>query len=109
MPPRQKRRRHGDRHVNVFVQDAAPKGRAETDEAGDDESSAATGAAGESATRATQAISASRARRLRAQRVARQTSARSDVFTRSMGKELRKLGVVSGGIAVILAVLTFAL
>ena len=48
------------------------------------------------------------ARRARA-RAGRQTRARSEVFTRSLPSELRKLGVLTGGAVVILVVLTFVL
>ena len=107
MPATPKKRRRADRHTNVFVQESAPSGREELantgplDDTGDEEAPASS---------ATQlAVTTSRARRLRAQRVANQTRARSEVFTRSIGKELRKLGVLTGGIAVILVVLTFVL
>ena len=48
------------------------------------------------------------ARRARA-RAGRQVRARSEVFTRSLPQELRKLGVLTGGAIVILIVLTFVL
>lgn len=102
--PRQRRRR--DRRTNVFVQENAPRGRDEIDEDApvdmddvDDDSSAA----------AKTAVSVGRSRRLRAQRASRQARVRSEVFTRSITKELAKLGVLSGGIAVILVVLAFVL
>ncbi len=38
-----------------------------------------------------------------------QARVRSEVFTRSIGKELRKLSILSGGILVILVVLAFVL
>lgn len=104
--PRQSRRR--DRRPNVFVQEAAPKGRDEIDEEApidaDADEDDAPGASG-----ATTAVSTGRTRRLRAQRNARQARVRSEVFTRSISKELRKLGVLSGGVAVILVVLAFVL
>lgn len=102
--PRQRSRRQ--RRPNVFVQDTSPRGREEIDEEApvvmddlDDEAPAA----------AATAASVGRSRRLRAQRASRQARVRSEVFTRSIGKELRKLGVLSGGIVVILVVLSFVL
>jgi hypothetical protein len=106
MPPRQRRRRRSDKHVNVFVQENAPKGREEIED--EDMLPGAVAGEGDEATGNKQ-LSVSRSRRLRAQRVARQTRARSEVFTRSIGSELRKLGVLSGGIVVILVVLSFVL
>ncbi len=103
--PRQRRRT--TRKTNVFVQEAAPRGRAELEDedaiaaiAGDEETEeAAPGAA----------IATSRSRRLRSQRTSRQARARSEIFTRSIGKEMRKLGMLSGVIAVTLVVLSFVL
>ena len=108
MPPRQKKRRRADRHVNVFVQESAPSGR---DEMGDDDDALPAGSAddGAASVGATKIASASRTRRLRAQRVAGHARARSEIFTRSLGNELRKLGVLTGGIVVILVVLSFVL
>ena len=104
--PRQRKRR--DRRTNVFVQEAAPKGREEIED--DDVSSSADSADGdESASGEGTAVATGRARKLRAQRVARQARVRSEVYTRSIGSELRKLGVLSGGIVVILVVLAFVL
>ena len=108
--PRQRRRR--DRRPNVFVQEESPRGREEIDEEapvdddGDESSSAATGSGGSAGGTA---VSTGRSRRLRAQRAARQARVRSEVFTRSIGNELRKLGMLSGGIVVILVVLTIVL
>ena len=103
MPPQQRKRSRRDRHVNVYVQETAPTGReeyeAEDTAAGTDESPAAAG----------QQSAAVRQRKLRAQRVARQTRARSEVFTRLAGKELRKMGVLSGGMLIVLIVLTFVM
>ena len=102
--PRQRRRR--DRRTNVFVQEEAPRGREEIDEDapvdldGEDDD-------GDAAARA--AVSTGRSRRLRAQRASRQARVRSEVFTRSISKELRKLSILSGGILVILVVLAFVL
>jgi hypothetical protein len=109
MPPRPKRRRRGDRHTNVFVQETAPSGRDELDDADESEPLAATDETASADTGVAKAVSASRARRLRAQSVARQAHTRSDVFTRSLGRELRKLGVLSGSIAVILVIVSFVL
>ncbi len=105
--PRQRRGR--GRRPNVFVQEAAPKGRDEIEEDAPIDADAADGDSSNAAGAAGPAVSTGRSRRLRAQRNARQARVRSEVFTRSITKELRKLGVLSGGIVVILVVLTFVL
>lgn len=109
MPPRPNKRRRGGRHTNVFVQESAPAGREELMAADEDGPVDATEEKGAAVAGSAQAVSVSRARRLRAQRVAGHARARSEVFTRTIGKELRKLGILTGGIAVILVVLTFVL
>ena len=101
--PRQRNRRQ--RRTNVFVQQNAPRGQEELEDeipgdVGEEDADSGSGSG---------AVSTGRARRMRAQRVARQARVRSEVFTRSIGKELRKLGVLSGGIVVILVVLSFVL
>ena len=101
--PRQRSRR--ERRPNVFVQQSNPRGREEVEE---DVPGDAVEGTTESST-GTAAVSAGRTRRLRAQRAARQARARSEIFTRTVGGELRKLGILSGGIVVILVVLTFVL
>ena len=100
--PRQRRRR-SDRKTNVFVQSSSPEGRDEVveDDIVDEEEAPESGS--------TNAVATSRGRRMRAQRNARQARVRSEVFTRSISKELRKLGVLSGVIVVVLAVLTVTL
>jgi hypothetical protein len=103
MPPQQRKRSRRDRHVNVFVQETAPTGREEY------EAEDATVVADEDEAAAGKQASVVRQRRLPAQRVARQTRARSEVFTRLAGKELRKIGILSGGMLVVLIVLTFVM
>jgi hypothetical protein len=103
MPPQQRRRSRRERHVNVFVQENAPTGREEY-EAEDALDTAAEDDAAEG-----RQVTAARQRRLRAQRVARQTRARSEVFTKLAGKELRKMAVLSGGMLAVLIVLTLVM
>ena len=100
MPPRPPRRRR-DRRTNVFVQENQPSGGIEyEDEPEESEDQSAEGAPGSAR---------ARARRARAQRTARQSRARSEVFTRTLGKEMRKVGMLSGAIVITLVVLTFVL
>jgi hypothetical protein len=99
MPPRSSRGRRKDRHVNVFVQQDQPSGAEAFDDSPDpiideDEADSAVVA---------------RPRRTRAQRVSRQARARSEVYTRTLGKEMRKVGILSGAIVITLVVLTFVL
>lgn len=103
--PRQRKGR--GRRPNVFVQEATPRGRDEIDEEAPIDADAVADDSSGSASAA--AVSTGRLRRLRAQRAARQARVRSEVFTRSISKELRKLGVLSGGVVVILVVLSFVL
>ncbi|MDA0677572.1 MAG: hypothetical protein O2788_06150 [Chloroflexi bacterium] len=103
MPPQQRKRSRRDRHVNVFVQETAPTGREEY------EAEDATAVADEDEAAAGQQAAVVRQRRIRAQRVARQTRVRSEVFTRLAGKELRKMGVLTGGMMVVLIVLSFVM
>ena len=105
--PRQRRGR--DRRPNVFVQESTPRGREEIDEEDPIDTVGAGAAPDTTDTAAVAAVSTGRARRLRAQRNSRQARVRSEVFTRSISKELRKLGVLSGGVAIILVVLAFVL
>ncbi len=59
-------------------------------------------------TTSTVAVAAPRTR-ARVERSARIAGARSEIFTRSMPAELRKLGALAGVIAVVLIVLTFTI
>jgi hypothetical protein len=47
--------------------------------------------------------------RARVERTTRRASVRSEIYTRSLSGELKKMGALSGAIAVVLVVLTFAL
>lgn len=105
--PRQRRGR--DRRPNVFVQESTPRGRDEIEDEALIDEDVVDGEDASDSTAAAAAVATGRSRRLRAQRNSRQARVRSEVFTRSIGKELRKLGVLSGGIAVILVVLTIML
>jgi hypothetical protein len=103
MPSQQRKRSRRDRHVNVFVQETAPTGREKyEDEEG-------TTAAEEDEAEAGKQASVVRQRRLRAQRVAQQSRARSEVFTRLAAKELRKMGILTSGMLVVLIVLSFVM
>jgi hypothetical protein len=77
---------------NVFVQSAVP------DNNDDDQ--------GETST---VAESSSSHTGIRVERTNRRASVRSEIYTRSLSGELRKMGALSAGIVVVLVVLTFAL
>jgi hypothetical protein len=47
--------------------------------------------------------------RVRVQRTTQRASARSEIYTRSLSAELKKMGALSGMVVVALIVLTFAL
>lgn len=100
MPPKSSRGRRKDRRVNVFVQENQPK---PGDELDDEPLAVAEDAAPEAVAGAASA----RGRRIRAQRASRQARVRSEVFTRTLGKELRKVGILTVGIGIALTVLTF--
>lgn len=106
------RGRRRDRRTNVFV---APEksGAAEVEddsalEQTADDSSAEVVADGSSATPG-RSQTAVQARRARARARQSRGSVRSEVFTRTLPTELRKLGMLTGGIAVALIVLTVVL
>lgn len=103
MPPRSSRGHRKERKTNVFVQQDQPTAEDfedEPDEVEDGSGSAVATATGSSG---------ARARRARAQRASRQAKVRSEVFTRTLGSEMRKVGMLSGVIVVTLGVLTFVL
>ncbi|HIF71405.1 MAG TPA: hypothetical protein EYQ61_02410 [Dehalococcoidia bacterium] len=79
---------------NVFVQSETPQ-----DDDSDIEQDAETSTAVSSAPRV----------RARVQRTTTRASARSEIYTRSLTGEIKKMGILSGAIAVVLVVLTFAL
>ena len=108
MPQRPNRSRRKERRTNVFVQEEAPRGRA----AIADESVIATDVEeepGENGSDTAAAVSTARARRLRALRVSRQARSRADIFTRTQGAEMRKLGILSAAILAVMIVLMFVL
>ena len=79
---------------NVFVQSNAPE---DSIEDGDERISEST--ATRSAPRAKASV----------ERTTRRASIRSEIYTRSLSAELKKMGVLSGAVALALVVLTFAL
>jgi hypothetical protein len=108
MPSRPTRGRRRERHVNVFVQEEAPKGRSVIED--DSEVAAAVAEeSGENGTSNTAAVATARSRRLRAQRISRQVRARSDIFTRTQGAEMRKFAILSALIVAVMVALMFVL
>mgnify|MGYP004000169163 CR=1 FL=1 len=80
---------------NVFVQSQAPEDSVDDGEELTPESAVST----QSATRV----------KARVERGTRIASVRSEIYTRSLSAELRKMGALAGAVVVALAVLTFAL
>lgn len=80
---------------NVFVQSETP----EDDGSDDEQDSAVTSTATTSEPRV----------RARVQRATTRASARSQIYTRSLSAEIKKMGVLSGAVAIVLVVLTFTL
>ena len=80
---------------NVFVQSNAPE---DSIEDGDEQISEST-ASTRSAPRA----------KARVEHTTRRASVRSEIYTRSLSAELKKMGVISGVVVLALVVLTFAL
>jgi len=103
MPQKRSRGHRREKKTNVFVQREQPRGRDAVAEAPDDEVVAEVAAAPVAARSNTQA------RVARTRRLSRQNVARAEMFTRSVPRELRKFGVLAGGIATALVVLTFVL
>ena len=109
MPRRTGRGHRRERRVNVFEQ---PEGGRRTVEDADlysdtPEAELQTEQAVDAPSRQVAAVATNR--RVRAQRVARQARARSDVFTRTLGTELRKIGILASAIVAVLIALTFVL
>ena len=81
---------------NVFVQSQAPEDSFEDD---DDELISESTASTPSAPRI----------KARVERTTRRASVRSEIYTRSLPAELKKIGALAGAVVIALAVLTFAL
>ncbi len=81
---------------NVFVQAQAPEESIEDD---DDEQISESTASTTSAPRV----------KARVERTTRRASVRSEIYTRSLSAELKKMGALAGAVVIALAVLTFAL
>jgi hypothetical protein len=103
MPQKRSRGHRKEKRTNVFVQREAPRGREAAVEAPDDDVVA------EVAVAPAVARSNTQARVARTRRLSRQNVARAEMFTRSVPRELRKFGVLAGGMAAALVVLTFVL
>jgi hypothetical protein len=91
--PKNTRKNRRTSTPNVFVQSNRPN---------DDNDSAPAVSSSDSAQEAPQA-------RARVQRTTQRASVRSEIYTRSLSAELKKMGALSGVVVVALVVLTFAL
>lgn len=91
--PKNTRKNRRPSKPNVFVQSQRP----EDNDASDNETVTADSAQSAPRTRA------------RVQRTTARASVRSEIYTRSLSAELKKMGTLSGVVVVALIVLTFAL
>jgi hypothetical protein len=105
MPQKRSRGHRREKRTNVYVQRERPRGREAIVEAPELEDEVVV----EAATASAPARSNTQARVARTRRLSRQNVARAEIFTRSVPRELRKFGVLAGGMGVVLVVLTFVL
>ena len=91
--PKNTRKNRRSAKPNVFVQSDQPE---DAGDVGPDES------ASSSPTEGTRV-------RARVQRTSQRASVRSEIYTRSLSAELKKMGALSGAVILVLVVLTFAL
>ena len=91
--PKNTRKNRRSAKPNVFVQSEQPEDAGD-DGAVEDESSSSEGAPRV---------------RSRVQRTSQRASVRSEIYTRSLSAELKKIGALSGAVVLVLVVLTFAL
>jgi hypothetical protein len=89
------RKNHRSSQPNVFVQSAAADDSIDDGEEQLSES-----------TESTQSVPRVKAK---VERTTRRAGARSEIYTRSLSAELKKMGALSGAVAIALVVLTFAL
>ena len=91
--PKNTRKNRRAAKPNVFVQSEQPE------DAGDGSALAVESSSSEGAPRV----------RARVQRTSQRASVRSEIYTRSLSAELKKMGALSGAIVLVLVVLTFTL
>ena len=106
MPKKTQKNRRRGRRPNVFVQSDLPKdddnNQRESDEASRIQSTNASASAPSPAI-----ANAPRSSSMSSSRGQRRT--RSDVYARTFPREIRKMGILTGGVVVVLTVLTFVL
>lgn len=106
MPKKTQKNRRRGRRPNVFVQSDLPKdddnNQRESDEASRIQSTNASASAPSPAI-----ANATRSSSMSSSRGQRRT--RSDVYARTFPREIRKMGILTGGVVVVLTVLTFVL
>ena len=91
--PKNTRKNRRTTKPNVFVQSEQPE------DAGDDEPAIVESSSSASAPRV----------RARVQQTSQRASVRSEIYTRSLSAELKKMGALSSAIVLVLVVLTFTL
>lgn len=91
--PKNTRKNRRPSKPNVFVQSQRPENN---DSVGNTDSASPEGSSAPQA-------------RARVQRTTQRASVRSEIYTRSLSAELKKMGTLSGVVVVALVVLTFAL
>ncbi len=91
--PKNTRKNRRTTKPNVFIQSDQPEGAGDSGPVVDDSSSS---------------TEAPRVR-ARVQRTSQRASVRSEIYTRSLSAELKKMGALSGAVVLVLVVLTFAL
>ena len=108
MSPRNKNRRRPGRRPNVFVQTEEPTARPQQAEPTEENIAAplATTAPTTTTTTATLSVAPARPRTVGPRRTQR---TRSEVYARTFPLEIRKMGVISAGVVIALAVFTVVL
>ena len=106
MPPRNKNRRRPGRRPNVFVQTEEPTARPQRAEPTEEIIAAPLATTAPTPTTATLSVAPARPRTVGPRRTQR---TRSEVYARTFPLEIRKMGVISAGVVIALAVFTVVL
>ena len=107
MPPRNKNRRRPGRRPNVFVQTEEPTARPQRAEPTEENIAAPLATTAPTPTTATLSVAAPARPRTVGPRRTQRT--RSEVYARTFPLEIRKMGVISAGVVIALAVFTVVL
>ena len=108
MPPRNKNRRRPGRRPNVFVQTEEPTARPQRAEPTEENITAPAAITTSATPTAPSTLSAAGASP-RTSGPRRTQRTRSEVYARTFPLEIRKMGVISAGVVIALAVFTFVL